>query len=182
MNHKAFCTLTILSIIMTGCFQVSQTRLDKENDSSSEGPGIAKTEYMLVSPTTIESILVNVLLVPTTDASVQKLRSNKLALGAGDPALGIPADGAFSPLKGKIISEIYIDGCSLGLSNPTVKNRLFPKGTRDYEALFLTFTGRSPELEEIETLNTLNDSISDQASPAATCAAVLSSIDPLNRT
>jgi hypothetical protein len=182
MKYSISAALILSSLILTGCFQVSQTKLGNDSESSSKEPTISKTDYALISVPTIESILVNILQVPATDISVQKLRSNAVALGAGDQTQGLPVDSSFSPLKGKVLSEIFIDGCSLGLQNPAVKAKLFPKGNRDYDALYLTFLGRKPSDEEVEILNALNSSVSDQVAPAATCGAVLASIEPLNRT
>ena len=171
-------------LTQTACFKVSQMPNAPTGTSASTGGGSgepSKKNYAIISPEAMESILVNVLGVPVTDVSVQKIRDNALALGQADPANGIPGNSAMTALKAKIVLEAMIDGCTLGLQNAQVSQKLFPNGLNNYDTLFKTFTGRAATPEEVQLLDTLKNSVSQTVAPAAVCGAVIASIEPLNR-
>ena len=181
MNTLKSTILILASLALSGCFQVSKSQRSTAANSNDSGPGVTKTDYAMVSPETVISMLTTTLGLPASDASVQKVRANYFQLGGGDPSQGIPADSSFSALKGKLLLEVFIDGCSAGMQNATTKAKLFPKGTRDYDSLYLTVMGRTPSSEEKAELDFLHDSVSDTVAPAAICGAVLSSIEAVNR-
>lgn len=78
----------------------------------------------------------------------------------------------------KILSEIFINACSFGLQDSTIKNKLFPGGFGNFDALFINLTGRKPDKSEIELLNSISSSDSNKKLVMA-CAAVATSLSAL---
>lgn len=176
---------TSLVTSLTGCYQGTSLGggVGKAGTSTETSPPAeTKTNYAMVSPETLQSMLITGLGLTAASAPVTKVRNNYVALGGADPAQNVPSNSAYSSLKGKLVFEIFIDGCEMGMSNAAIKNRLFPNGDRDYNAIYLAFLGRSPTDDEKQVLDDLHNMVSDQIAPAAICGALLASVEPLNRT
>ncbi|MBK7842837.1 MAG: hypothetical protein IPJ71_03945 [Bdellovibrionales bacterium] len=101
-------------------------------------------------------------------------------LGESDLNKGLLGNSACSPTKFRITTELFINACQLALKTPAVKDRLFPLGVDNYDYLYLTFTGRHPELVEVSVLKSLQSNFEDETKKAvAACAAVAGSLESL---
>lgn len=78
--------------------------------------------------------------------------------------------------KLKVVSEIFINACVISIEDPVIDQRLFPQGVSNYDDLYLYMTGRIPATDEIQILDELSASISDdKEKKQAICATVSSS-------
>lgn len=164
-----------LLIVVSGCMRVSPNA----PEVSASSLGTSQANYTFLNVDTMKAILTVQLGVPATDPLITKLNNNSKTLGKGDASQDLPEDRSFTALKAKLAAEIFIDGCVIGMNDPSVKARIFPKGIDDYEQIFKTFLGRSPYEEETAALRPISSQVSGGSAPAAICAAVLSSIEAL---
>jgi hypothetical protein len=108
---------------------------------------------------------------------LKKYRSD---LGESDLSKGLLGNSSCSPTKFRITTELFINACQLALKTPEVKARLFPLGVGNYDYLYLSFTGRHPEIVETTVLKSLQDNFEDETKKAvAACAAVAGSLESL---
>jgi hypothetical protein len=108
---------------------------------------------------------------------LKKYRSD---LGESDLSKGLLGNSSCSPTKFRITTELFINACQLALKTADVKDRLFPLGVGNYDYLYLTFTGRHPEIVEVNVLKSLQDNFEDETKKAvAACAAVAGSLESL---
>ncbi len=116
-----------------------------------------------------------------TPSNRGRIETNKASLGEADPKIGKYADYSCEMTKFKLSTEIMVDACKQAMSNTDIKAKLFPKGSEDYDQLFLTFLGRLPSTGEIEVLSGLTDTVADDNKEAAACAATAMSFEALTR-
>lgn len=111
--------------------------------------------------------------------SVMRLDSNLGALGKGNPVQGTFDDFSCGTVKFKAAMEVMVDACALALSNTGQRQKIFPRGPRDFDELYTRFIGRVPTKEEYQDLLELIDAVPFEKQEAAACAAVASSLESL---
>jgi hypothetical protein len=150
------------------------------NQGDVEDPS-QKTDYQFIGTENMRYILSQELGLATNNNAFRKLNEKAESLGEGNPNAGRPNDYSFSALKGKIATEVFIDACADGLGNANIRSRLFPNGAQDPTVIYERFIGFTPEPAERAALEALASKLSPNTAHAGVCAAVLSSLEGLNR-
>ena len=101
-------------------------------------------------------------------------------LGEASPNEGRLANTECTPTKFRITTEMFINACAMAMSQPAIKETLFPKGVEEFEYLYLSFVGRRPEGNESMVLSELQNQFDSKEKKAiAACASVAASLESL---
>jgi hypothetical protein len=169
-----------------GCYQMSpDARANKDSDNVQLLGGLSDCQF--ISVPTFKSLLRNTLSLPQDDTALLDANgraTNNFYLSTFQASLGAsvngsPSDSSCSALKYKLASEIMINACTE--APESTMQRLFPRGSSDFTTLYLTFLGRNPTQDEVQTLRQLKESVSETVAERAACAAVGSSLEVLAR-
>ncbi len=185
-------TMTTILVAYQNC---AETNFNTDRKPNSVGGTITTTsqkmECKFVGPDVLKSRLVNILEIPSGDVSVlndqggdtaqQRIQTNLAALGKGSMAAGTFDSYSCGVVRFKAAMEVMVDACAVGMAKQSVRTKLFPNGTNDFDAVYRAFTGRLPTAGEKEDLATLVRALPVAKQEAGACGAVASSLEALIR-
>ena len=147
------------------------------------------SECQIISPDILQSRIKNILGIASGDVPIladngnttgsMRIASALQTLGQGNPTDGTVDDYSCSTPKYKIMIQVFIDACSIAMTDATVAGRLFPNGPSDFNALYTSLVGRVPTADEIAILVELQGAVTAAQAKAAACGAVASSLASL---
>ena len=194
---KSISLIIISAVLITGfqnCEYGLETQstgsLGNSNSSLFNGPS-AKSECQFIGADALSLRLQALFDIPEGDVPVldksgrstnkYRIHSSLADLGVEDTSKGLINNLSCGMTKFKVSTEVFVDACSIGLQRKSTRDRLFPDGPSDYNAIYLSFIGRSPTSFEVQTLDDLQDQLPENSRAIGVCAAVASSLESLTQ-
>lgn len=111
------------------------------------------------------------------DDSCGYIEKFETPLGLGNISGGDFDDRGCSTVKFKLVAEIFINACAIGMENEDVREEIFPLGLNNFDEVYMTFIGRKPFAHESDILKDLVKNMEYQTGVIAACATVASSLE-----